>query len=334
MDEKPGVIKQALKEANLRVHDIDAYAFTQGPGMFNCLSVSCSSASAMAALMNKPLIGVNHMQGHALTPFITEAKPPEFPFLTCLMSGGHTQLVLATSFDEFEILVDTGSLAIGQCFDRLGAALDLPAPQGYGPALESLALSLPSSDPDIPHFAPLPLPPLSSPLFEFSGILLSLLETLHKISPGSDPKAKHSVDPTGIKQAIQVGAAREFQRSVGEAFVRRIQSCLEKLKEDRGVVIKGLVASGGVASNKYLKQRFQSLEKSCGLRVMFPPISLCTDNAAMIANAAIHRYKAQSFTDLSDTLPRRKWSIEELSRPAGPSGDPAVEAENRDAGGS
>lgn len=132
--------------------------------------------------------------------------------------------------------------------------MNLEAPQGYGVSLETLARSAPSSPTS--SIPPLTLPSLSSRAFDFSGFLSNLFLALHQLSPGSDPKARHSFDPDGLSLAVKRDAAREFQHAVGELLVRRIQSCLDRLRRKRGLTVGSVVVSGGVASNRYLKERF------------------------------------------------------------------------------
>ncbi|KAI5448973.1 Mitochondrial tRNAs modification protein, partial [Naganishia albida] len=141
----PLAIQTALQEAKLNPEDIDAYAFTQGPGMYGCLSCGSHAANAMAGMMGKPIVGVHHMQAHALTPLLTEPTPPEFPFLNLLVSGGHTLLVLATGETKFKILAKSLDDSIGDAFDKTAKLLDIPWLPGLGPgpSLEHYASSSP-----------------------------------------------------------------------------------------------------------------------------------------------------------------------------------------------
>ncbi|CAK9785316.1 peptidase M22, glycoprotease [Cutaneotrichosporon oleaginosum] len=305
----PKAIAQALAQAQLGLTDIDAVAYTRGPGMFGCLSVCTTAARALAAASGKPLAGVHHMQAHALTALLTEPEPPQFPFLTLLVSGGHTQLVLAESMDKYRIAMTTTDNAVGDVFDKVARLLRLPPSPtgGLGPVLEEYA-----ARPPLPPYdaAPLRLPP---PLagrnkdvlaFSFSG-LLSATERLAKKEVG-DGEGEGEVS-----EAVQRAVSRAFQAAAVKHLADKVRLAIDSL----GIPVKGLVVSGGVGSNKYLREQLKSMCDGIStgpVPTYYPPISLCTDNAAMIAWTAILRLQDGLVGEPFDLPIRKKWSLEDL----------------------
>lgn len=304
MRNMPFAVKRALTEAGLDpVRDIDGIAFTRGPGMNGCLAVGCNAAKTLALTLGKPLVGAHHMQGHALTPLLTSEEPPKFPFLTLLISGGHTLLLLATSNTEFKILATTVDGAIGRCIDRVARSLELEwGSQGPGAALENFVNEDPN--PDVSDIPPIPKITPGRLFFSFGGYH-SWMECFLRAEGG--------IEIFDISRKRQL--ARAFQASV---FAHLEEKVLLGLKwcAEQDILIQDLVVSGGVASNQHLRERLhQCLDSSRSyqpIRLVFPPVHLCTDNAVMIAWAAMHRFLAGDH-DTYDIIPRSKWSIEEIS---------------------
>lgn len=203
-------------------------------------------------------------QGHALTALMTEADPPSFPFLTLLISGGHSQLLLATGLDAFDVVVDTGTLPLGTCFDRLGAALGLEYGTGLGPALEQTAARDPPQGTALPELRALTFPQNKSPTFDFDGILASLQHELIRLAPRasaagaagaeSPPTSKTRHDPAGLTPAAQIAVARAFQDAVGRVLVKKVRAVLDARRAAGLDEVGSLVVSGGVACNAHIRQ--------------------------------------------------------------------------------
>ncbi|EJT52364.1 hypothetical protein A1Q1_04575 [Trichosporon asahii var. asahii CBS 2479] len=312
----PLAIRQALKTANMTIGDIDAVAYTRGPGMYGCLCISASAARGIAAANDKPLVGVHHMQAHALTPLLTEEKPPEFPFLVLLVSGGHTQLYWVSLVRVFIQQADSSDAT-----DKIGRALQLPdGDRGLGAALEKMA-----AKPPLPPFDMQPVPPMPLPMqrqkdtlaFSFAGVL-SAVE--RKIAELGDPAV---YDEARARELSRVWQELAFGH-LGNMIGRYLDSDVAKADGDP---VKGLVISGGVGSNLQLRKTLADLLAPRGIEVAYPPVALCTDNAAMIAWTAILRLQ-NGLRGEEPTLDiRRKWSLEDLYNDVPPEAYETVEKE-------
>ncbi|GAA6059523.1 hypothetical protein JCM10212_006021 [Sporobolomyces blumeae] len=323
----PFAIRQALGDANVTLDDLDAIAFTRGPGMYGCLSVCAGAAKALAGATGKPLIGVHHMQAHALTPFLTahprsSSPAPTFPFLTLLLSGGHTLLLLATSPTSFRILATTHDESIGASFDKAARDLEIPWELGKGSpgaALERFAFPPPDSasraDPDdsttaseaerieafeqsLPEFK-VPFPRQLA--FSYAGLRSALTRILTSTPPSELSLSEKRL----VANRFMLGAIRQVEE--------KVKVGIESLR-DEGIEVKGLVVSGGVASNLVLRERLRSKLDSLALAdlpLIFPPVHLCTDNAAMIAYVGLSRLERGERVDPLDVMQKSKWSIEE-----------------------
>ncbi|KDQ10113.1 hypothetical protein BOTBODRAFT_116291 [Botryobasidium botryosum FD-172 SS1] len=302
------VVRRALSEAGLTVHQIDGIAFTRGPGIGGCLSVGSNAAKTLAAALGKPLIGVHHMHAHALTPQLTCEAPPAFPFLTLLISGGHTLVLVAFSPTSFRLLATTVDESIGNAFDKVSRMLKIPWSRtstgkliGPGAALEQFALSPHISIPvdSLPKFT---MPLRSKLAFSFSGLISHVQRHL-------------ATAPEDLTEEARVGVARAFQRAAVGQLEEKVKLGLEWC-ERRDVKVSSVVVSGGVASNLFLRERLSECLRSFNpeqpLPLLLPPPHLCTDNAAMIAWASMDRFLRQDYDDYSVEL-RSKWDIEELA---------------------
>ncbi|KAE8226802.1 hypothetical protein CF319_g649 [Tilletia indica] len=335
----PNTIAQALADAGIGPDGagLDAIAVTQGPGMASSLSVGLTAAKTLAAAWRKEIIYVHHMAAHALTPLLTEKEPPTFPFLTLLVSGGHTMLVLATSPTHYKLLASTTDDSIGDAFDKVARALRIEwgGQSGFtnpGAALEHFAAQADSSksEHDIPVF---PVPGPGTMTFSYSGIKSSVLRYIER---NISSEALSSQNPADIAhrrtvaRAFQQAAIRQIEDRVALAFGLRQRS---KADGDQpmgmeGLSIHDLVCSGGVASNSYLRHRLSSLlaakdkashqrqtgrEVTSTVRTHFPPLSLCTDNAVMIAFAGHLMWEQR--TREFDRHARPRWSLEDILSP-------------------
>jgi N6-L-threonylcarbamoyladenine synthase len=266
--------------APLTIHNIDAIAFTQAPGLIGSLLVGAQFAKSLALALNKPLIAVHHMQAHVLANLLGDPKP-EFPFLCLTVSGGHTQIVLAKSPLDLTVIGETIDDAAGEAFDKSAKLLGLPYPGGplidqYAKAGNPLAFSF--AEPQIPELN-----------FSFSGLKTSILYFLQKQEPGF------------IEAHLN-----DLCASIQHTIINILLKKLKKAVQQTG--IKNICLAGGVSANSGLRNRLKSLGQQQGWKTYIPAFEYCTDNAGMIAITAYYKYLAGSFVAL-DTNPsaRAEW---------------------------
>ncbi|MEW5787752.1 MAG: tRNA (adenosine(37)-N6)-threonylcarbamoyltransferase complex transferase subunit TsaD [Pseudomonadota bacterium] len=278
--------RQVLAEAGLALADLDAVAYTQGPGLAGALLVGAGFANALAAARGIPAIAVHHLEGHLLSPLLAEPRP-DFPFVALLVSGGHTQLMRVGGVGDYELLGETVDDAAGEAFDKTAQLLGLGYPGG--PALARLA-----EDGEAYHFK-LPRPMLHSGDldFSFSGLKTAVLTLVKK---------------EGIAQAAHIAAA--FQAAVVDVLAGK---CLAALKQTG---LHRLVVAGGVGANRALRARLDAEAVQHRHRVFYPPLQLCTDNGAMIAFAGGLRLEAGLGPADGRFAVRPRWGLAELSPPA------------------
>ncbi|BGP22693.1 Mitochondrial tRNAs modification protein [Rhodotorula toruloides] len=310
----PEAIARALSEANLSLNDIDAFACTRGPGMPGCLGVCNASAKALAAATSKPFLGVHHMQAHALTPFLTaspntDSPAPEFPFLTLLLSGGHTLLLLARSISSFSILATTHDESIGASIDKVARALQVPWALGAGSpgaALEKFAFPSGAASPSSPSMCGLPPDPIFTipfpreMAFSYAGIRSAVTRLL----------VAEPAESMSDERRRQV--AKCYMDAAFEHIEEKVGMAMRNLAKE-GQEVKGLVVSGGVASNLILRQRLRAKLDALGrpeLPLIFPPPAFCTDNAAMIAFVGILRLQ-RGLVDPLTIIHEGTWPITE-----------------------
>lgn len=278
------VVQQALLEAGKQADDLEAVAFTRGPGLLGALLVGTCFAKAYAFGLGIPLIEVDHMQAHVLANFLSP-DPPKFPFLCLTVSGGHTQLVLVRDSLEMEILGQTIDDAAGEAFDKAAKIMGLPYPGG--PEIDRLAKM---GDPNAFSF---PKPEIGPYAFSFSGLKTSILYLIQR---------EMQKDPAFLEQH-QADIAASYQHRI-------VQILLEKLAfaaEAQGVT--ELAIAGGVSANSELRAGFRALCEEKGWKAHIPSFVFCTDNAAMIGIAAHFKYQAKIFTDLKTSPFARSGSI-------------------------
>ena len=267
------VTKKALKDANIKLEDIDAITPTYGPGLVGALLVGLSYATALSFAINKPLVGVNHIQGHIAANYITypELQPP---FICCMMSGGNTQIVYVKSYTEFEVLGKTRDDAIGEAFDKVARVVGLGYPGG--PKVDKLAKD---GKPEIE----LPKTHFENMDFSFSGIKTAVINLHHK-------------DPNINKADL----CASFQKTVTEILIENVKKAIKLTN------IKTVVLAGGVSANSYIRKSFLELEKK-DIKIYMPDLKLCTDNAAMIASAGYYNYINGKRDDLAlNAIPNLK----------------------------
>ncbi|KAG9039818.1 hypothetical protein FRB95_007245 [Tulasnella sp. JGI-2019a] len=306
----PIVIQRALREAAMSMNDIDGIAFTRGPGMAGCLAVAANAGRGIAAALDKPIIGVHHMQAHALTPMLTAKEPPKFPFLTLLLSGGHSLLLVVHSPKKFHTLATTTDCSIGQALDSVARLLGLSWHDenghliGPGAALERLARQSSPAGEDLPEVPKFPLACEHHLAFSFAG------------PKGEVSKYLKSLRPEALNdQGLRIAIAASFQKAVMGQVEEKVRLAL-KWADRHNVPITSLVASGGVASNLYLRERLEQVlgGYSPQLPLICPPLHMCTDNAAMIGWASMYRFLERDHDALDiDLLP--SWALKDLDTP-------------------
>lgn len=264
------VVHQALSTANCQLSTINAIAFTQAPGLIGSLLVGAQFAKSMALSLNIPLIGVHHMQAHVLANLIMDPAP-SFPFLCLTVSGGHTQIVLARSPLDLEVIGETIDDAAGEAFDKTAKLLGLPYPGG--PLIDQYAKT---GNPQAFRFAEPQIPELN---FSFSGLKTSVLYFLQKQSPDFIHNHLH-----------------DLCASVQHTIVNILIKKLKKAVQQTG--IRQVCIAGGVSANSGLRDALKEAGQKHGWQTFIPAFEYCTDNAAMIAISAYHKYLHQEFIDL------------------------------------
>lgn len=257
--------EKVLADAGRQLAEVDVIAFTRGPGLAGALLVGSGVACAMAAALDKPVIGIHHLEGHLLSPFLS-ADPPEFPFVALLVSGGHTQLMRVDGVGEYEILGETIDDAAGEAFDKSAKLLGLPYPGG--PILSRLAESGDAKAFKLPR----PLLHSGDLDFSFAGLKTAVLTQAKKLG--------------GELEARKADLAASTQAAIVEVLVRKTLAALAQTGMQRVVV------AGGVGANRLLREQLDEACARRGIRVHYPELHLCTDNGAMIAMAAAMRLQA------------------------------------------
>ena len=277
----PGMVRQVLHEADISIGEVDAIAATAGPGLIGGVMVGLLVGKGLALSAGKPLIAVNHLEGHALSPRLVDAKLG-FPYLLLLASGGHCQLLEVRGIGDYARLATTIDDAAGEAFDKAAKLVGLPYPGG--PAIEQLAAE------GDPQAVPLPRPLVGSrePHFSFAGL------------------------KSAVQRAVASGKHRDadiaasFQAAVVDCMVDRTALALAKTDAPT------LVVAGGVAANRALRSALAELAQEHGRAFSVPPAWLCTDNAAMIGWAGVERLAA-GLTDGLDAPARARWPLDEAA---------------------
>jgi len=286
------LLDEALQEAKLELQDLDAVAFTQGPGLAGALLVGSAFAKSLAQGLNLPSIGVHHLEGHLLSPLLG-ASAPEFPFIALLVSGGHTQLMLVSGVGKYKLLGETLDDAAGEAFDKTAKLLGLDYPGGA--AISKLA------EKGRPGRFDLPKPMLHSGDldFSFSGLKTAVLNQVKKF------------EVLGITDTAEIAT---FQADLAHSFVDSLVAVLVSKSEKalKQTACKHLVLAGGVGANLQLRAALNKSAKKNRFEVHYPPVDLCTDNGVMIAFAGALRLLADNndsnTSGAFDVKPR--WDLE------------------------
>jgi N6-L-threonylcarbamoyladenine synthase len=273
------VVQEAMKQAGIKKEALSAVAFTRGPGLMGSLLVGTSFAKGFSQALDIPLVDVNHLQGHVLAHFIEEKdttfRPPQFPFLCLLVSGGNSQIVLVKSYHEMQIIGQTIDDAAGEAFDKCAKVMGLPYPGG--PVIDRLAKEGDS------HAFELSKPHIEGYNYSFSGLKTSFLYMIRdalKINPGFIEERKNDLCAT-------------LQRTVVDILMQKLRKAAKDLN------IKEVAVAGGVSANSALRAAFVEHGEKYGWNVYIPKFGFTTDNAAMIAITGYYKYLQGDFCDMA-----------------------------------
>ena len=279
------IVQKAIKKSSLNLEDLDGIAATAGPGLIVCLTVGLNTAKAIAGSLKKPFVAVNHLEGHALSPKIN--KKIEFPYLLLLISGGHTQFLEVKGVNKYKRLGTTIDDALGEAFDKTAKLLGLEFPGG--PKIEEWAKK------GDENFFKLPKPILKRGgcNLSFAGLKTAVLRNSKKIN---NEKEKYHL-------------AASFQKTINEILHEKTKIAMNEFLKIQKNKINTFVISGGVASNNAIRDNLTKLAKDKNFISVFPPINLCSDNAAMIAWAGIERFKINLIDNL-EFPSRARWPLD------------------------
>jgi len=282
------LLREALARGDRSLNDVDAVAYTRGPGLAGALLVGCAFAEALAVAIDKPTIPVHHLEGHLLSPLLS-STPPTFPFVALLASGGHTQLMRVTGVGEYELLGETLDDAAGEAFDKSAKLLGLPYPGG--------ALLSKLAEQGDPQKYTLPRPMLHSGdlSFSFSGLKTAVLTLVR--------------EQEALTDTFKADAARAFQEAIVEVLVKK------SLKAMKQTGLKQLVVAGGVGANKQLRATLDDEARRKRFQVYYPELEFCTDNGAMIALAGCLRLQSGTPSKPAGSFAvQPRWPLSELLR--------------------
>lgn len=296
LDHIDNLIKAAMQDANITFPDLNGIAATSGPGLIGGVMVGMMAGKAIAAAHDLPFIGVNHLEAHALTARLTDKV--EFPYLVLLVSGGHTQLLIAEDVGIYKRLGTTIDDALGECFDKSAKLMGLPYPGG--PNLEKMAARCTDHKRALEKFSlPTPLKGREGCDFSFSGLKTAVRNNVEKLPEGD------------LKQQDIADLCHSFQITVGNVLKDRCHNAIERFLENypQGTKPPTLVVCGGVAANKHIRAVLQDLTQGAKMDFIAPPLHLCSDNGAMIAWVGLEKLKC-NMTDTLDIAARPRWPLD------------------------
>ena len=280
------LLERVLSDSGRSLSEVGAVAYTQGPGLAGALLVGSAFAESLAMALGVPTVPVHHLEGHLLSPLLS-ARPPTFPFVALLVSGGHTQLMRVTGVGEYELLGETLDDAAGEAFDKTAKLLGLPYPGG--PVLAQLA------ERGMPDAVRLPRPMLNSGdlMFSFSGLKTAVLTQVRGLA---------------LSDQVRADVARGFQDAIVEVLVKKSLAALKQTG------LKQLVVAGGVGANRELRRQFDAKALHRGLTVYYPELEFCTDNGAMIALAGALRLASGTAPKVAGSFAvRPRWPLADIS---------------------
>jgi N6-L-threonylcarbamoyladenine synthase len=278
------IVKRAMDDANVEFADLSAIAVTSGPGLIGGLLVGIMFAKGLSFVNNKPLLAINHLEGHALTSRLTNEV--NFPYLMLLVSGGHCQILLVENVGKYRKLGGTLDDAVGEAFDKVAKMLGLGYPGG--PMVEKLALN----GNEFAYNFPIAMKGREGCDFSFSGLKTAVRKVIGQVE--------------NLNQQVIADICASFQRTVAEIIIDRL---CNSAKSTSNLGIKQLVIAGGVAANQYLLTKIRNIMIEYNLETIAPPIKLCTDNGAMIAWAGVERFRLGLIDDLN-IAPRARWPLD------------------------
>jgi len=272
------VVQAALKTADCKTTDIDAVAYTKGPGLVTALMVGASYAKSLAFSLGVPAVGVHHMEAHLLAAMLAD-NPPQFPFVALLISGGHTQLMAVESFGKYKLLGATLDDAIGEAFDKSAKIMGLPYPGG--PSLENILKDGQAGQVSLPR-----------PMIRHPGCDMSL--------SGLKTAVSTLIQQNELTDQFKADVSLEFHQAIADMLIIKTKRALEQTG------YKTVVVAGGVSANKYLRKRLDDAFAKKNVKAFYPPMAFCTDNAAMVAFTGAENFKhGQQDQDLSiETIAR------------------------------
>jgi N6-L-threonylcarbamoyladenine synthase len=280
------IIDTALKESKTSIDELDGVAATAGPGLIVCLTVGLNIGKSIAAFSNKPFIGVNHLEGHALSPGLE--KKIKFPYLLLLISGGHTQFLIVKDVNEYEQLGTTIDDALGEAFDKTAKMLDLGYPGG--PNVEKF------SKLGDKNFFKLPEPIINKAgcNLSFAGLKTAVLRESKKIN--GENKLKYNL-------------AASFQNTINKILYKKTKVAAQMFREKTKEKNFQLIVAGGVAANETIRKNLSTLSNEMNFKTIYPDLKFCGDNAAMIAWAGIQRFKKNMIDDLNKSA-KSRWPLD------------------------
>jgi len=293
------IVEEALRQAAVKLSDLSAIAVCHGPGLIGSLLVGCSFAKAVCYSRDIPLVAVNHLEGHLLSSFL-EAHAPDFPFIALIVSGGHTSLYVAEDYGSYTLLGRTRDDAAGEAYDKISKLLGLGYPGG--PLVDRLAQE---GNPRAISFPRAYLPETYD--FSFSGLKTAVRNYVNAESRKNEPAAAvgggSSSSETVARDMQRLrDISASFQAAVTDVLVRKTKWAIKKTRISR------VTLSGGVSANRTLREKMQKMGEELQAEVFIPPVSLCTDNAAMIAAAGFHRFLKKAFAG-ADLNPKAYLSL-------------------------
>jgi N6-L-threonylcarbamoyladenine synthase len=277
------VLKEAL--GDIDISSIDQIAYTSGPGLLGALLIGENFAQGLSAALNKPLLPINHLEGHLMSP-VMEFPEIQTPYISLLVSGGHSMIVDVKERGEYEILGQSQDDAVGEAFDKVGKLLELPYPGG--PHIEKLALQGNSKVYDFPR----PMIHSDNLDLSFSGLKTSVLYTVRDIE--------------NLTDQVKADIAASFQQAVIDVLTKKIKKAVEVSGRS------DVIIAGGVAANKALRAAIKDLETSLGIRVFYPSLKYCGDNAAMIA--FVGSLRSSDKIEHKASYVRARWPLSELTK--------------------
>ena len=281
------IARKALKKSKVKLKDINAISATAGPGLIVCLSVGLNFAKSLSLALSKPLIAVNHLEGHALSPMFQHKI--NFPYLLLLVSGGHTQYLVVKGLGKYDRIGTTIDDALGEAFDKTAKLLGLGFPGG--PQIENFALNGNPNKFDLPK----PIFYKGGCNLSFAGLKTAILRIKDSIKTKQD----------------KCDLAASFQKTILEIIKKKTTIAIDEYRKKNKS--NNLIVAGGVSANKEIRKTINQLCKEKNMKPIFPNISLCTDNAAMIAIVGLKKYKKKEFSKLSFSV-KPRWPLDSKAK--------------------